>query len=507
MGGSISGLKAMINKYFNELTKSLPEACFLVSRTGEILSVNPSGEKMLETGNKMLTGKRITDLVAEPDNKVSRYIKICLRNREPVPGALRWRLSEGRTIECRCKGHLILSDTKEDKHLVLLSCEPKEAQGNRFIALNKTLEQLKASYHKLMIQSEVLKNEIIERKRAEEEIKESHERLLTVLNGLDAIVYVADMKTHELLFVNNYIINLFGDILGQPCWKTIQTGQSGPCAFCTNDKLLDAAGNPEGIYHWEFQNTANGRWYDVRDRALIWVDGRIVRLEIATDITERKRVEEEIERSLNEKEVMLKEIHHRVKNNLQVIYSLLDLQAKGVTDKKIHALFLESRNRVNSMALIHETLYCSTDLAHIDFKEYLQSLIAGIVGTYKRHDVIFSVDMEPLAIDVNVGIPCGLIVNELVSNSLKHAFPHGGKGTINAGINKNSEGNYVLFVADNGISLPAEVDIRNTSSLGLQLINVLTKQIHGIIELSRTEGTKFSIIFPGTSKNRGKQNG
>jgi len=121
--------------------------------------------------------------------------------------------------------------------------------------------------------------------------RESHERLFTILNGLDAIVYVADMQTYELLFVNQYVRDIFGDIVGQPCWKAIQSGRSGPCDFCTNARLLDAAGNPAGIVHWEFRNTTNGRWYDIRDRALPWMDGRIVRMEIATDITEFKQAE------------------------------------------------------------------------------------------------------------------------------------------------------------------------------------------------------------------------
>lgn len=215
-----------------------------------------------------------------------------------------------------------------------------------------------------------------------------------------------------------------------------------------------------------------------------------------TMIEKRKQSEEQILRSLKEKEVLLKEVHHRVKNNLQVIHSLLNLQARDITDSPVRALFEESRNRVRSMALIHEKLYRSTDLAYIDFREYLKSLIAGIADTYKRRDIVFSVDMEPVALDVNVGIPCGLIVNELVSNSLKYAFPEGRHGTIKAGINRNSEGSYVLFVEDNGVGFPAGADFRNTRSLGLQLVNMLTSQIHGAIELSRTEGTRFSITFP-----------
>ena len=220
------------------------------------------------------------------------------------------------------------------------------------------------------------------------------------------------------------------------------------------------------------------------------------------DITERRNADDLVLRSLKEKEVLLKEIHHRVKNNMQVIYSLLNLQAKGIEDAAIRAMFEESRNRVHSMALIHEKLYKSADLAHIDFKEYLTSLLYRIADTYKRKDVVFSVEMEPLALDVNVGIPCGLIVNELVSNSLKHAFPDGKKGTIRVGINKNGNGSNVLVVADNGVSIPETVDFRNTTSLGLQLVTVLSGQINGTISLSKAEGTEFIITFPETPAQR-----
>jgi len=242
-------------------------------------------------------------------------------------------------------------------------------------------------------------------------------------------------------------------------------------------------------------------WYEAYFQPFI-INNESHLLLMLNDIRERRQAEDVIKRSLEEKEVMLKEIHHRVKNNMQVISSLLSLQAKGVADSTVKAMLEESRNRVSSMSLVHEKLYQSKDLAYIDFKDYLQSLVAGIANTYKRHDVVISVDMEPVALDVNVGIPCGLIVNELVSNSLKHAFPDGRKGTIILGINKNSEGNYVLFIADNGIGFPTEVVFRKTSTLGLQLVNVLSAQINGNIELSQEEGTRFNVTFPRTSKSR-----
>ena len=133
---------------------------------------------------------------------------------------------------------------------------------------------------------------------SEVQLREAHERLLTVLNSLEAVVYVADLATYEVLFINKYVEEQFGDIVGQQCWRAIQLGQEGPCPFCSNRYLLDGAGQPGGVYHWEHFNERNGRWYDVRDRAIRWIDGRTVRLEIATDISKRKEIEEEL-RQLN----------------------------------------------------------------------------------------------------------------------------------------------------------------------------------------------------------------
>jgi PAS domain-containing protein len=128
----------------------------------------------------------------------------------------------------------------------------------------------------------------------------SHEMLLAVLDSLDAVVYVADIETYEILFLNEYARKLFGESVGKTCWQTLQQEQTGPCAFCTNKHLIDDAGQPTGMYAWEFQNTFNSRWYDIRDRAIRWPNGRVVRLEIATDITERKQGELERERLLED---------------------------------------------------------------------------------------------------------------------------------------------------------------------------------------------------------------
>lgn len=139
-------------------------------------------------------------------------------------------------------------------------------------------------------------------------LSRTHQMLLTVLDSLDAIVYVADIQTNELLFLNRFSRDIFGDGVGKPCWQVLQTNQSGPCEFCSNDKLVSAEGKIQGMYAWEFRNTVNGHWYDIRDRAIPWIDGRVVRLEIATDITEKKVAEEEKERMIEELRHALAEV-------------------------------------------------------------------------------------------------------------------------------------------------------------------------------------------------------
>ena len=225
------------------------------------------------------------------------------------------------------------------------------------------------------------------------------------------------------------------------------------------------------------------------------------------DITERKQAAEHVKQALQEKTVMLKEIHHRVKNNLTVVYSLLGLQARQITNPVYSALFEESRNRVMSMSLIHKMLYRSDNLAYIDFNKYLQTLTDGIALSYTRQDVAIHVDTAQLALDINIGIPCGLIVNELVSNCFKYAFPEGRTGEIRLGLSHNNDGDNVLTVGDNGVGLPDALDFQNSSSLGLELVNILTTQIHGTITLSKTAGTVFSITFPVTTATQDTEHG
>lgn len=202
--------------------------------------------------------------------------------------------------------------------------------------------------------------------------------------------------------------------------------------------------------------------------------------------------------SLSEKVVLLKEIHHRVKNNLQIISSLLSLQTRKITDPATLEIFSNSRNRIRAMASIHERLYQSTDLAKLDFAQYLKGLADYLFQSYKisPQDIRFRSEVENVALDLDHAIPCGLMINELISNSLKYAYPAGRKGEIRVCLVQSQKG-YTLQVADDGIGFPADIDFRSSESLGLQLINTLVNQLHGSIEMQNHLGTQFTIEFPG----------
>ncbi|MCP4542217.1 MAG: GAF domain-containing protein [Chloroflexi bacterium] len=214
------------------------------------------------------------------------------------------------------------------------------------------------------------------------------------------------------------------------------------------------------------------------------------------EIKERIRAEEQIKASLKEKEVLLKEIHHRVKNNLQVISSMLRLQARNVDDQLTLQVLEESQNRIRSMALIHERLYRSQDLAKVDFGVYIRDLAIHLVHSYKTYSggVDLDVNVEDIFLDIDTAIPCGLIANELICNSMKYAFPSNDRGKINVDVYVNQE-QLTMIISDDGVGIPPDLDYRNTGSLGLQLVNALVDQLEGSIELYNNEGTEFKITF------------
>jgi PAS domain S-box-containing protein len=217
-----------------------------------------------------------------------------------------------------------------------------------------------------------------------------------------------------------------------------------------------------------------------------------------TDITHYKAAEHKLKESLKEKEVLLKEIHHRVKNNLQVISSLLRLQAGYIRDEQALDIFQDSQNRIRAMAMIHENLYQSNDLAKIDFYNYIQNLANNLISSYgiqNKSLINLNLNIDKILLKIVTAIPCGLIINELVSNSIKHAFTGRNSGDIYIDFLELEPKKYSLIVSDNGIGVPDDIEVRRNQSLGLQLVWSLVEQLEGSIAFKNQKGTVFTITF------------
>ncbi len=219
----------------------------------------------------------------------------------------------------------------------------------------------------------------------------------------------------------------------------------------------------------------------------------------------KRRAEAKLKISLEEKGLLLKEIHHRVKNNMQIIYGLLNLQSGHIKNKNVLEMIKETQCRVKSIALVHERLYQSKNLAEIEFGGYLERLVSGLFHSYGigPDSIKCEINAGKILLDINTAIPCGLIINELVSNALKYAFPdnQGGdgkeqlRGKLQIKMSSDKDNTFNLIVSDNGIGFPEDLDFKNTKSLGLQIVNTLVEQLEGSIKLQKKNGTSFRIKF------------
>jgi PAS domain S-box-containing protein len=265
----------------------------------------------------------------------------------------------------------------------------------------------------------------------------------------------------------------------------------------------------DGEYRWIF-NTGTPRF--APDGQFAGYIGSCI------DISDRKQIEEKIQLSLAEKELLLKEVHHRVKNNLQVISSIFALQSQYIKEPSILAILTDSQSRIRSMALIHEKLYQSDNLAQIDFADYIQSLVNNLFASYNINPKAINsqIQLENISLNLDAAIPCGLMINELVSNSLKHAFPSQQAGTIAIDFFSRSEDLLSLVVRDDGVGLPKGLEIEKNNSLGLRLVRALTRQLQGKLQINSDcaltsrgkadRGTRFEIVFPKKEKTFANKN-
>lgn len=439
------------------------------------------------------------------------------RFKDRKTGNYRWFLLRGLPVRDK-SGQIIkwigtctdIDDQKQAEQS--LRCEVGRRQRIE-MELRQVQEELE---HRVAERSDAAEERTLALARSEAALRQQTQVMQSILDGIGEGVAVAD-ETGQLTLLNLAAERLLGkgiisggpqqwtEVYGlfRPDGTTHFPGEQLPLARAIRGEATDDCEmiirNPY-IKHDLFL-TVTGRPL-LHDGILV---GGVV---IFRDITSRKEAEVSLKNSLREKEVLLKEIHHRVKNNLQVISSLLYLQAQHTHDPASAEMFRNSQHRVRSMALVHERLYHSADLAQVDFTEYIQSLIGYLLHSYPidTERIRLETNLEQVSLPIDTAIPCGLLINELVANCFKHAFRNRAGGVIRIGLVRDGADKVVLSVSDDGVGMPQGIAPGQSSTFGMQLIAALVQQLHGTIELQCHQGTTWKIAFTSPPTHAGKMN-
>lgn len=378
------------------------------------------------------------------------------------------------------------------------------------VVLTKSGEERIIAWHNTILKDDEGKisgtlssgEDITERKRAEDALRASEEKFRQFFEHEPEYCFII-APDYTVMDVNHAIVENLGykeeEIIGrfiqefytgesQTIWEKIFTQQDS-LGNITDEELviLTKDGQKRSVL------LSVGVVRDQNENILHYIS-------VQRDVTERIEAEQAIRNSLSEKEVLIKEIHHRVKNNLQIICSLLNLQARKIKDPHALESYQECRDRIRSMAIIHEKLYASDTLTEIDFQSYISTLTQNLFHSYRidPNQVDLDIHIDDVQLGIDMAVPCGLIINELVSNALKYAFldNRSEKGIIT--IELKLDGPHILLsVKDNGIGLPKEIDVHNTESLGLHLVILLAEdQLNGTVQVEREQGTSFQIQIP-----------
>lgn len=448
---------------FRGFLESAPDAVVVINNKGDIVIVNSLAEKMFGYQHQELLGQKIEILV--PD----RYAKNHVHQRDGYFKELKTRpMGEGKPLM------------------------GKRKDGSEF--------PVEISLSPLVSEQETLVTSIIRDISPRLKLEAKFKGLLE--SAPDGIVVVD--SEGKIAIVNSQTERLFDykrdELIGKPIEILVPERYRKNHIDYRNTYISHPQTRPMGAGRRLTGRKKDGSEFPVEiSLSPLRLDNEILVTSIIRDITERRQIEEHMQASLREKEALLKEIHHRVKNNLQVTSSLLRLQSNYIEDQKSRDLFSESQNRIKSMALVHEKLYQSKELSKINFPEYIESLSVLLFRAYgvDRDQIELEVKGREVFLSVETAVPCGLMINELVSNCLKHAFPKGRKGKITVSIKHDfNENHYSLEVSDNGIGLPPELDIEKTDSLGLQLVRTLTSQLNGKFQArSAHPGTIIEIDF------------
>lgn len=381
------------------------------------------------------------------------------------------------------------------RHMRNITVESVEFRFERE-SLIESLRQEKSVTERL--NADLLK-EISRRIETEETLRHSEEiyRLL-VNNANEAIVVIQDNK---IKYANPRAM----EITGYSEDEFLEKGLEELLSQEDRERVLDfhrkRLKNEDAPYKYECKMlTKDGqeRWVESKVAMTSW-EGRIAALGFVRDLTQRKEFEEKLLASLNEKEILLREVHHRVKNNLQVVISMLRLQARSLNDKDLKEILEVCQNRVQTMAYVHEKLYQSENLSKVDFADYLKRLVNLLKGAHgvNQNRVQIITDIGVIILDVGPAVHLGLVVGELITNCLKHAFPNGKQGTVLINIATIAQGGLRLTVSDNGVGLPPDLDLEEIESVGLRLVKAIASQMSGVLTvLPSDEGAIFEVVMP-----------
>ncbi|RLC58197.1 MAG: hypothetical protein DRH89_01675 [Candidatus Cloacimonadota bacterium] len=344
--------------------------------------------------------------------------------------------------------------------------------------------------------------DITDRTNATKKLIESENKYRNLVESIEEGMIITD-KEMNFVFANKAAARLYGysieELMNMNVMDVILPEESD---VIIEQNKIRSEGKSSHYENWNIRKDGTKILLKVSASPMLKEGEFAGTISLFSDITEIKAAEEKIKASLKEKDVMLQEIYHRVKNNMQVISSMLKLQSSHINKDNALEIFVNTQNRVKSMSLIHEKLYRSENLSHVDFNGYLKSLMKQLFISYTplARNLAYHIDCSNVFLNIGTAIPCGLIVNEIVTNSIKHAFPDAKEGNIFISMHKNEAGTYSLVLSNDGINLPADYDLENSTSFGLQLVEILRHQLKADFNMNGDNGAKFTFTFKELKK-------
>jgi len=487
---------------YKKLIDSSPDG-IIIHQNGKIVFANAVAMEVLEAKkNENLIGKNVFDYIVPEDvKKKKKRIKLIYENKLVPPVEINLKTLKGKVKKIEMRSSLIEYNGKQAIQGIFLD-----------LSIQKQLLKEQIRVQLAEESNKLLQKEIDERKIAEEKMNKQSAKLNAIIESSAHIVWTIDKKGNLSSFNKNFQkyfeknygikIKLGVSILAV---DTISTKEHNKF---WEEKISAAFTGKSQHFETKLVNKFGTiSWLEMFLNQIVDDTGKTIEVSgIGHDITEKKESEELITQSLQEKEILLKEVHHRVKNNLQLVSSILNLQSSYVKDEKTLTVLKDSQNRIKSMSFIHESLYQTKNFSSINLSEYISELSKNLVHSYSNYegDIKLKLDIQNVFLNLDLAIPCGLIINEILSNALKYAF-NKISGNEELSVNMIVDGDYLtLLIGDNGIGLPKGIDFKNTDSLGLQIVTTLVEQLYGTIELDKTKkGTNYIVRFKHNQiKNR-----